>query len=158
MFYEIYKESSDTRKYIREHLDLIGYKKFSIIHATVLEIDLLYKNPNLSIIAKKLIEEIRESRRINNCMRTARRRQLGKNTRRKVVKPEWADEEKIKQIYAKAKAFRDLGIDVHVDHIIPLHAKKNGDHVACGLHVHSNLRIRRAKDNMSKGCKLPEDV
>lgn len=158
MFYEIYKKSNETQKYIREHLSLLGYKKFSITHATVHEIEVLYKNENLSIVVKKLIEEIREHRRKNNCARTARRRQLGKNTKRNIVKPTWADEEKIKQIYAKAKAFRDLGIDVHVDHIIPLHAKKDGEYVACGLHVHSNLRIRRAKDNMSKGCKLPEDV
>lgn len=156
MFYEFYKSSKDLQKYVREHLSYAGYKNINITHAKIADIDSIYKDEAISLLVKKLIEEIREHRRINNCERTSRRRALGNNTRRKLVKPRWADEEKIKALYAKAKAFRDLGIDVHVDHIVPVHAKRDGKLVACGLHTHDNLKLTRAKKNMAKGCKLED--
>jgi hypothetical protein len=53
--------------------------------------------------------------------------------------PSWADEQKIKDIYAN----RPDGY--HVDHIVPL----QGDFV-CGLHVENNLQYLTAKENISK--------
>lgn len=53
--------------------------------------------------------------------------------------PLWADEEKIKEIYAKCpKGF-------HVDHIIPLNGK-----LVSGLHTVENLQYLPAIENMQK--------
>ncbi len=60
--------------------------------------------------------------------------------------PSWlsVDEKKlIRALYARRKN------DEHVDHIVPL----KGDGV-CGLHVHWNLQILPAFENLSKGNKL----
>ena len=53
--------------------------------------------------------------------------------------PSWADEQKIKDIYAN----RPEGY--HVDHIIPLQGK-----LVSGLHVENNLQYLTPKQNISK--------
>ena len=63
--------------------------------------------------------------------------------------PLWADFDKINALYRQAKLLRDIGLDVHVDHIIPL---KND--TVCGLHVHDNLRVILASENLSKSNKF----
>lgn len=63
--------------------------------------------------------------------------------------PAWADLNKIKEIYAKA---RSMGRGYHVDHIIPLQGKN-----VCGLHVETNLQILKAYDNQSKGNRMDEE-
>lgn len=61
----------------------------------------------------------------------------------------WRDKEKISAIYAEATALRELGFNVHVDHIIPLQGKN-----VSGLHVHNNLRIVTAHYNLTKHNKV----
>jgi len=68
---------------------------------------------------------------------------------KKQATPSWANQNKIKLIYRDAREFRAHGLDVHVDHIIPLKAK-----LACGLHNEFNLTIKLAHWNDSKGNKL----
>lgn len=64
--------------------------------------------------------------------------------------PEWADVKEIKTVYKQAvNMTRETGIMHHVDHIIPLKGK-----LVSGLHVHYNLQILPAKDNVSKGNKF----
>lgn len=65
--------------------------------------------------------------------------------------PPWINLSEIEKIYDEAAKIRKNGIDVHVDHIIPLRGK-----MVCGLHVPWNLRIIPAKDNMKKNAKMPE--
>ena len=63
--------------------------------------------------------------------------------------PPWADREKIKAIYKEAASMRSKGLDVSVDHVIPIAGK-----LVCGLHVHSNLEIIKSADNKSKSNKF----
>lgn len=79
---------------------------------------------------------------------------LNKNYRRSIqyykalhaAWPDWcAKDIQFKLIYGKAKIMRQHGIDVHVDHIVPLI-----NPLVCGLHVPWNLTWLPAKCNMSK--------
>ena len=64
---------------------------------------------------------------------------------KKTATPPWADLDKIKQIYTMAFEMKSNGLDVEVDHIIPL---IHND--VCGLHVHQNLRIISKSENRKK--------
>jgi hypothetical protein len=67
----------------------------------------------------------------------------------KIIKqrtPEWADLNKISQFYLEAKKLTELtGIQFHVDHVIPMQGK-----LVSGLHVHTNLQVIPAYQNLSK--------
>lgn len=65
--------------------------------------------------------------------------------------PKWADSEKIKAYYDVCSFFNEVNgyIKYHVDHIIPLQGKS-----ISGLHVHTNLQIIPAKENLSKGNRI----
>ena len=60
--------------------------------------------------------------------------------------PKWADKEKIRTIYKRAKRLGKV-----VDHIIPLKGK-----TVSGLHVHNNLRVVTRHTNAKKGNKYEE--
>lgn len=62
--------------------------------------------------------------------------------------PVWADRERIKTYYNVCAFFNEINgyAKYHVDHILPLNGKK-----VSGLHVHNNLQVIPAKDNLRKG-------
>lgn len=55
----------------------------------------------------------------------------------------------IDSIYELCAAWRKVGFDYHVDHIIPLQGKE-----VSGFHVPWNLQILAAKENIGKGNRL----
>lgn len=64
--------------------------------------------------------------------------------------PSWADLNKVKLIYKKAKELeKETGIKYHVDHIIPLQGKN-----VCGFHAEINLQVITAKENLKKGNRI----
>ncbi len=64
--------------------------------------------------------------------------------------PIWADKNKITEVYKSCiEADKNTGIKHHVDHVIPLRGK-----LVSGLHVHYNLQVIPARDNMAKGNRL----
>jgi hypothetical protein len=66
----------------------------------------------------------------------------------KIATPRWADLNAIQDIYLQAAEFRRHGVNIHVDHIIPLRGK-----YVSGLHVENNLQLLSAKENYSKSNK-----
>lgn len=81
----------------------------------------------------------------------AKKRAERAKERAKQAMPKWVDSISIVKIYAEMVDLRKKGLDVHVDHIIPL----NTDTV-CGLHVPWNLRIVNASENRRKHNKFCE--
>lgn len=73
----------------------------------------------------------------------ARRAYMGKAT------PPWADKQAMLDIYEQAHWLRSIGVDVEVDHIVPLYGAN-----VCGLHVHCNLRVVLKDENRSKGNRV----
>lgn len=69
--------------------------------------------------------------------------------------PIWANTEKIKDFYELAAQLKylTLGIEYHVDHIIPL-----VNTYVCGLHVENNLQVLRKDKNLTKSNKLFQEV
>jgi len=71
-----------------------------------------------------------------------------RNTRRAALlnrTPAWADLVAIEEIYRDAAEFRQAGLAVDVDHIVPLQGA-----LVSGLHVHNNLRVLLSSNNRSK--------
>lgn len=67
--------------------------------------------------------------------------------RTKLATPNWANLDKIKELYLQARALtKETGILHEVDHIVPITHK-----LVCGLHVEDNLQVL-TKDQNRKKC------
>lgn len=67
--------------------------------------------------------------------------------------PSWVDNEAVNGMYKLAMMFNRTGLDMHVDHIVPLNSDK-----VCGLHCEANLQLLLASDNISKGNRWWPDM
>ena len=107
----------------------------------------LYYAANKSIIIAKRKTYKEANKGIVSALNSRRRASKLKAT------PLWANQELVTSFYKQAKRFEVwLGVEYHVDHIIPL---KHPD--VCGLHNEFNLQIIPAIDNMKKSNKFNPD-
>lgn len=66
--------------------------------------------------------------------------------------PKWLNKGhlfEIESAYKYCSSLREIGLDYHVDHIVPLRGK-----TVSGLHVPWNLQVIPAKQNLSKGNRI----
>ena len=79
---------------------------------------------------------------------------MRKQKRRAVARqaePQWVNKTTIAFLYTTRQYMSEqTGECWHVDHIVPLQGRN-----VCGLHVHFNLRVIPAKDNLSKSNRFP---
>lgn len=65
--------------------------------------------------------------------------------------PKWRDTKAIAKIYKEARRLtKQTGVGHHVDHIYPVMGA-----LCCGLHVHQNLRVMDAAENIAKSNSHP---
>lgn len=67
--------------------------------------------------------------------------------------PTWCDHDAVEGMYELAQVFRRIGLDLHVDHIVPLQSS-----LVCGLHSHDNLRLSLRVENQQKGNRYWPDM
>lgn len=67
--------------------------------------------------------------------------------------PVWVDRAAINGMYQLAALFNNVGITMHVDHVVPLRSD-----LVCGLHCEANLQLLPASDNTSKGNRWWPDM
>lgn len=88
--------------------------------------------------------------RINAAEYDARKR---RERRIKQATPSWANKKEIDSLHVMIwRMNKEAGfIKYHLDHEIPLYAvNENGEHIACGLNIHQNLKPMLAYDNVKK--------
>lgn len=113
------------------------------------------ESSNLSESIKRKREKANERQRKKRAAAKARARykSIWKAARKakEQYTSKWANREIVKALYAVAKAWRVAGIDVHVDHVLPLHGK-----YVSGLHNEHNLELVPARTNLKKSnCFIP---
>jgi hypothetical protein len=114
----------------------------------------------------RVIQTIR-TYRTNNKDKVAKRQRLyqqknlamwnASKAKRKATKlqatPSWTDRKAVAGMYQLAVLFNKTGINLHVDHIVPLQSD-----LVCGLHCESNLQLLPSSDNISKGNRWWPDM
>jgi 5-methylcytosine-specific restriction endonuclease McrA len=81
---------------------------------------------------------------------THRARVMAREAAKIQATPPWADKKAIAAVYRECLEIQiKTGIPHHVDHIVPLRGK-----IVSGLHVHWNLRVITATENVRKHAKL----
>lgn len=112
---------------------------------------------------EEILETNRKYHKINRVIILERKRKWGQENPDKVAAnaawkramklqrtPPWSDKSLIEPFYTLArKLTKETGIEYHVDHILPLQGE-----LISGLHIHTNLRVIPAFENLSKHNKF----
>jgi hypothetical protein len=94
----------------------------------------------------KVLEAVKDWERRNpGKVRRTKQRRRTTQLRERAIRPDGDDE---LRYYRSAETLRALGLDVQVDHIVPL-----GGRDACGMHWAPNLRLSYGHANASKGAR-----
>lgn len=67
--------------------------------------------------------------------------------------PSWIDKEAVAGMYKLAAIFNSTGINLHVDHIVPLKSDK-----VCGLNCEDNLQLLPSTENITKGNRYWDNM
>lgn len=150
--YEKYKEARYKRQkeWNAQNIDkVLGYKK-------------KYRDENKAKIKEWFLLNKETKNKLSRAWKKANKAKVNAQTRKRQASqlqrtPKWLtghDYKVIEAKYAMAAWLSDVvGINYHVDHIIPLRGIK-----VSGLHMPDNLSIIKAKDNMEKGNKYGCEV
>jgi hypothetical protein len=155
----------ECRKYQEKNRDKIADRKRKQREATK-EQQTAYSREYYNRNRERRLQKARDWHAANKSSVAARHEQWRKENaskrvasvgKRNAIKlkamPVWADEDKINAFYEEAaRLSEETGIKHHVDHIFPLQGK-----TCCGLHVHTNLQILTALENVSKHNKMPQN-
>jgi len=103
-----------------------------------------YRSKNKEVMAERQRDYYRRKKHEFLARNSKRRKTVLKATPNGLSKESLKE---IDEIYAVAQRLRSaVGIDFHVDHIVPLN-----NPTVCGLHVPWNLQVIPAKENLRKG-------
>jgi 5-methylcytosine-specific restriction endonuclease McrA len=100
---------------------------------------------------RKNPEKLSQYQRIRNLKRPGTRNLWTMNYKSAKVDrmPNWLNDGhlfEMESIYTYCSALRKIGLDYHVDHIVPLRGKS-----VSGFHAPWNMQVIPGKENMSKG-------
>jgi 5-methylcytosine-specific restriction endonuclease McrA len=121
------------------------YRKKNAAKLRALDTAWAKRNPDKKIAAS--LKWARENPDKKNAAVAARKASQIKAT------PGWANLDYINGMYELCALFRKIGIDMHIDHIVPLKSK-----LVCGLHVEDNLQLMTRSENSSKGNRWWPDM
>jgi hypothetical protein len=106
-----------------------------------------YRAANAELVRVNYSKWAKENKHIVNAL-IAKRTAAKKN-----ACAAWADEEKIRAMYAEAaRLTTETGIRHEVDHYYPLQGE-----LVCGLHCEENLQILTKVENIRKHNRMPEE-
>lgn len=129
-------------------------KKLASIHSDYYYCNREKINERKKIYNEKNKEKIAADKHVYYLKNKSKARELSVKYRAQKLNatPKWYDCHKVAAVYLEAEKMHENGINVHVDHYYPL----QGDSVS-GLHVHENLVIIPAKENLRKQNFHPDE-
>lgn len=138
------------KAYVQANKEAVARRKKAYRQANreaVAEYQKAYRQANKEAVAEQERAFKRGNRHLYNAYNAKRRATKLQAT------PAWADLETIKGMYQLATIFNRTGLNLHVDHIVPLQSD-----LVCGLHCETNLQLLPASDNKSKSNRHWPDM
>lgn len=144
------RASKQRKSYRERNPELLAQQKHQYYlryKDTILQKQHRYYIDNKELVSKRIAGYKKENKDVVNADK-AKRKAL-----KKKATPSWSDYSTIKGMYELASLFNEVGVLMHVDHIVPLQSDS-----VCGLHCEANLQLLPASDNISKGNRWWPDM